>query len=254
MTITQINTAAQPSVIAPKPKNALVHGVYATDITLPWESGDDLEQLHQDLRKEWDPQGATEEETVLSLCRYIWLKRRVMRSAQFTARKDPVVLEFEKLAAGTKTKTWEEVESLQRDHAISNQGLIADVKKTVEALRISAEKGESMLSVSNPEMSAIHHQVVSTRTFIEKILLPNLIDFKKKYIGNASIAIEQSYNPDYLDKITRLEALLDARIDKILQRLVSTKEFKRIIQATQPQPVANSSIAPPVLEAKINKS
>ena len=45
MTITQINTAAQPSVIAPKPKNALVHGVYATDITLPWESGDNLEQL-----------------------------------------------------------------------------------------------------------------------------------------------------------------------------------------------------------------
>jgi hypothetical protein len=43
-------------------KNALVHGVYAEDVLLPWESREDLEKLLADLREEFGPDGRMEEE------------------------------------------------------------------------------------------------------------------------------------------------------------------------------------------------
>jgi hypothetical protein len=249
MTITQINTATQPSVIAPKPKNALVHGVYATDHTLPWESADDLEHLHQELRKEWDPQGATEEETVLSLCRYMWLKRRVMRSAQFAARKDPFVVELEKAGA----KNWDDVESFLQKKAAADDGVIAKVHSTLDQLKTAAEEASSLMTVKDKDTQTIYQSVMNVKSLFEKTVVPVYGEVYKKR-PDTNNPVEDSYHPDFLEKIVRLDASLDARIDKMLNRLVSTKEFKRLNQATQPKSVANSSIAPPVLEAKKNKS
>src|SRR5579863_1609838 len=44
---------------------------------------------------------------------------------------------------------------------------------------------------------------------------------------NAEQAFDSTYDPEGLEKIVRLEALLDARIAKVLARLVGLKEFKR---------------------------
>jgi hypothetical protein len=44
---------------------------------------------------------------------------------------------------------------------------------------------------------------------------------------NAEKAFDNAYAPESMEKLVRLEAALDARIAKILARLVGLKEFKR---------------------------
>ncbi len=56
--------------------------------------------------------------------------------------------------------------------------------------------------------------------------------------------VEKAYHPDYLEKIIRLDASIDTRIDKTLSRLVSIKEYKRLIK-----PAANKHIANQTAEA-----
>ena len=72
----------------PGKRNALVHGIYATDMTLPWESPDELEKLEADLVAELKPEGCAERQAVGDLLRCIWNKRRVMRMTQI-GFKDP---------------------------------------------------------------------------------------------------------------------------------------------------------------------
>jgi hypothetical protein len=49
---------------------------------------------------------------------------------------------------------------------------------------------------------------------------------------NAEKTFDNAYAPESLEKIVRLEAALDARIAKVLARLVGLKEFKRTPAAT----------------------
>jgi hypothetical protein len=44
----------------------------------------------------------------------------------------------------------------------------------------------------------------------------------------AEMTLCRAYSPEYLEPVFRVEALIDARIDKLLGRLVSRKEYKRI--------------------------
>ena len=44
---------------------------------------------------------------------------------------------------------------------------------------------------------------------------------------NAEKAFDNAYAPESMEKMVRLEAALDARIAKILARLVGLKEYKR---------------------------
>ena len=72
------------------------------------------------------------------------------------------------------------------------------------------------------------------------------VTFSDAYSLNPSTLVEQAYHPDYLEKLVRLEASIDARIDKILQRLMTLKEYKRIVRESRPlKNISSPSIAPP---------
>lgn len=58
-----------------------------------------------------------------------------------------------------------------------------------------------------------------------KTLLPLLEQVRQ--FPDAEGAFEKNYLPEALEKIVRLEASIDARINKVLARLVALKEFKR---------------------------
>jgi hypothetical protein len=44
---------------------------------------------------------------------------------------------------------------------------------------------------------------------------------------NAERAFDNFYSPEHMERIVHLEAAVDARISKVLARLVALKEFKR---------------------------
>jgi hypothetical protein len=48
-----------------------------------------------------------------------------------------------------------------------------------------------------------------------------------RQLPDAEGAFDKNYLPENLEKIVRLEAMIDGRISKVLARLVALKEFKR---------------------------
>jgi hypothetical protein len=60
-----------------KSKNALMHGVYTSDVILPWESATDFYALLNGLRDYLQPDGTLEDQIVESIARQFWKKRRV---------------------------------------------------------------------------------------------------------------------------------------------------------------------------------
>jgi hypothetical protein len=59
-----------------KRPNALKHGIYASAPTIEGEDPQEFAALHADLREEWMPDGALEEETVFSIAKAMWSKLR----------------------------------------------------------------------------------------------------------------------------------------------------------------------------------
>jgi hypothetical protein len=58
---------------------------------------------------------------------------------------------------------------------------------------------------------------------------------------SAEDSLRRTYSPEYLEPIIRLEAMIDARIDKALARLVSLKEYKRVTATYSPPLIAATS-------------
>ena len=96
-------------------RNALVHGLYAKDVLLPWDAKDDFEKLHADLRAEFMPHGRAEEETVLDLTFLHWHKQTLWRMWQTAVLKDPFTLDI----LETKRKSWSGIRKRLRSEARS---------------------------------------------------------------------------------------------------------------------------------------
>ena len=108
-----------------KNKNALRHGLYASDIVLPWEDEADFTALLEEFVKEYQPQGPTEHELVIDIARLRWLKRRIMRSAQQRFHADAIANRDGKVAKSgfVKRRKNFEVEGKQREeirHTLEN--------------------------------------------------------------------------------------------------------------------------------------
>jgi len=77
-------------VTSGRAKNALIHGVYSSEILLEGESGDDFHALLDALREEFIPSGALEDELVFDLARWRWLKRRAMRAREVAKNPEEI--------------------------------------------------------------------------------------------------------------------------------------------------------------------
>lgn len=251
-----------PSGRTPTSKNALVHGLYASDIVLKWESEEDFQHLWRELKMEWIPQGRQEYETVLSIARCNWLKHRLMRSTQIAFRRDPFLAELEKGGANT----WEDVSRFMDEKATAEDGLMAEVKAALAELKTATKNASALMTASDPNTLDIYraieavndmffrnHAKVYQKAF-DKVYRRNPgvdrnepgVTFSEAYSQNPSTLIEQAYHPDYLEKLVRLEASIDARIDKLLQRLMTLKEYKRLAkQARSTKNISSPSLAAP---------
>jgi hypothetical protein len=222
--------------------NPLVHGLYASDIILPWESKEDFERLWRDLKEEWLPKGRQEYETVLSLAHMNWMKHRLMRTTQLSFQRDPFLSELQKQGINT----WTQVSEFLSKKAAEESTLRAEVLAMAKAWGTAA-KDVSKLVTSDPQMAPIKNQIEiirkalsEDRIRIYKMLYrkkpdaPDVdkgnVKFREVFEMDPNTLIDQAYHPDYLAKLVQIEASIDARIDKILRRLLDIKEYKAIMQ------------------------
>ena len=72
-----------------RPKNARSHGVYSSDIVLPWEDEQQFNDLLQALREEYYPDGVSEEAAVFELASLYWKRRRLSIGTQLAFHEQP---------------------------------------------------------------------------------------------------------------------------------------------------------------------
>jgi hypothetical protein len=203
--------------------NALVHGLYAKDVLLPWDSREDFEKLHQDLRAEFLPRGRSEEETILDLAFLYWQKRTLWRMRQAAVLKDPFAADI----AQTKAKSWSKIRQDLREAANDHRTLLGTVEATHAKMRSQIKRLQKEMDAASDsqEVKLIEEKLKALHNTIGERVLPLIQQLWQ--VPNAEGAFDNVYSPENLERIVRLEAAVDARISKVLARLVGLKEFKR---------------------------
>jgi hypothetical protein len=212
----------------------LLHGLYARDILLPWEDPEEFLKLHDSIKNEYFPAGATEDECVLDLALAHWQKRTLARLRTATVLRDP----FSQEILATRKKSWSGIRKSLRKTAKQEQA----AKKAMEDTFINAFSSLSRLAkkmtndARSEHVEKLQPSLDKGLQLIRSTVLPMLREVQK--IPNSEGALEKNYLPDDLEKVVRLEAMIDSRISKILARLVGIKEFKRTPAGNPPKQLA----------------
>ena len=235
-------SAAKTSNTQKCKKNALTHGIYAEDFVLEWESEDDLIKLRDDIWAELQPEGRMEEETTVGIVNLFWTKRRVMRTAQLGFRLDPFAIEVGRSNPHSMDDLVQLVTAASREEAKLSQA----AKESLDVLKEAIAKIMEIDAACLPGHSEkgfpreAFEAAQSARTTVEYVnkmltdqVWPRMCELEaaSKSAGAATV-YEKAYSHEHLEKTLRIEAALDARIDKQMGRLVNLKEYKRLRNET----------------------
>jgi len=207
----------------PGNRNALVHGIYTKDFLLPWDSRDDFEKLHADLRAEFMPVGRAEEETVFDLAQIYWQKHTVWRMRQAAVLKDPFVQDI----SNTERKSWSGIRKDLRAEAMSERTFLGAAEaELANMFSQSKQLRRDMKAASDQEeVKLVQEKINAVMDTITKHAVPFVESLRK--MPNAEQSFDAAYLLESLEQLVRLEAALDVRVAKALARLVGLKEFKR---------------------------
>jgi len=81
--------------MARKLKNALVHGVYSSDLILPWEKAEDFIELLNGLRRDFQPIGMSEDLAIFDKACAYWKKFRMQRVNQVALHQNAIAAQIE---------------------------------------------------------------------------------------------------------------------------------------------------------------
>ncbi len=247
--------ASAPSKMAGK--NALCHGVFSSDIVLPWESADEFKSLHASFKDEWKPSGCSEEQAVLELTHHTWIGWRAAKLAN---------LQFHQASLGRKPikpgeLTFQDMVGYNRE----TPEVAAKTLKTIDQLlqTMSAvfedvrdhpyDTNTTEGKATQSKLLQLGHDVTKSIDFTKEVgrSIHSLIELMTKL----SALYEKAYQPDEIERQVRLLAAVDARIEKVLRRLMTIKEYKRIAAAqSSPRLIESPSVTPGAEPAGANHS
>jgi hypothetical protein len=222
-------------------KNALSHGAYSSDLILPWENEQDFNDLHQELREELFASGRSEEEAVAELACLHWKKRRLNVAFQLAARRDD---HFSKLVDAGQREGWNGIiDYIANTSHDSNASIRELIKPYLEAAKITyacvSKETEKMLAAD-----AANQTAEQTTDKLEALIrLLKELQVSGAPIGSLLRMIENGqldherwhlpYRADALEKELKIGGEIDKRIEKVMRRLVATKEYKKLYRTRE---------------------
>ncbi len=243
----QVNSE-QPSSEQPNSKqakqaqNALLHGIYARDLVLPWESEDEFSKLHGSIQAELNPAGPLEDQVIFDITRLHWLKRRVVRASQIDFYSEPASPKLAELAR----KGVSEIEDHLRDQAKEREGLRREAQEaTAKVVKMMAkvalavdeaqQKGGSSkesIEATTADFEVLHKAAEGQLRLLESV-------GKSMEIFNIDKEVyRRAYRPTELERIIKVESMIDARIEKALARLAGLRQFRKMYSVKALEPPA----------------
>lgn len=226
-------------------KNALTHGIYGKDILLPWESRAEFEKLWAELRDEFQPSGRMENEIVFDIVHLRWQKNRVQQMWVAAAYADPFVSDLVKAGQKSWAGMRKHLKSKAEDGRMMT--VLLDnlfLERTAEAAKTLAELIETgdLADSATKTSETRKREANALRNVVKDFAIPLIEAFEDR--PKAEDSLRRTYSPAHLEPVIRLEAMIDARIDKALARLVNLKEYKRFAASYSPPLVpANGSVS-----------
>ena len=226
-------TDASPSgaTVSPKSgnKNALRHGGYIRGL-LPWESREEFEALHKSFREDLKPDGALQEQGVLSLSQWTWKRRRVLEGSEISYYRSPVA---ECLKSGEVS--WDDVVQHQSKVPEETQALLAAQIKLAESLRLVSDRiGNHYYWTDTSEGKDIQSQLGKMRSEMAGLaseVREHALNENKDLrtaVGEITTLFDHAYQPDEIEKQVTLLSMIDREIDKTIKRLIFLKTFKSV--------------------------
>jgi hypothetical protein len=264
MTEPQPATPASAASTAITRFNALRHGVLSRFTVLPWEDGEEYQDLLTALVAEHAPQGPTEEHLVEELAGILWRKRRLRLAEAATVRRgledtfEPYRKTVKAALAHLDTADQSEcvsaaVQSTAADTDEDMADMAADETMTRRALELLASKRndayEAALAAVREDTQAWWADVLARdrdeleederpatadvdglRRFLEDEVLP-WFENRRKDLANRPLIREQAFgealDPDKLERLGRYEVHLDRKLERMLAMLLRLKELRR---------------------------
>lgn len=246
--------------------NALKHGAFAKTVLLPWESAREFQALHQELRDEWQPSGALEEDAVHTILNCLWRKRRVRarRNLQLTvALKQPALVEL------THTpvpffQTKRELVQYKLKNGQGGQpsnglprGELEDLVHFSRTLFGNMSLHALKLGIGwlGPEISDHLNRNVPIDKFeklidwvealkkeVDDVLIPKSIASRASDTDDTHLNAKASefFTAERIMEDNDLEDRLDSMIDRAIRRLAQAKMMKQITLANRPSQPATS--------------
>lgn len=182
------------------------------------------------------PCGRAEEETVLDLALLHWRKHTVLRMWQSAVLKDP----FTQDILETRHKSWSGIRKGLRSAAKDERTVLGQIDAQSAKIfsQISKLRKQINAAYDRQEIALVDEKIAALLRAVHDHVLPVM---QKLHSGpNAEQTFDSAYGTESMEKILRLEALLDARIGKVLARLIGLKEFKRTPAAGTRAALSNS--------------
>jgi hypothetical protein len=213
-----------------KRPNAIKHGVFAATAILPGEDPSEFEELHSELIAEWMPDGATEQDAVLSIAKAVWRKRRVQRflTAQFMKH------------SGDPNHIW-------YDETVALETLAACVRQDPETAFSLAERFLHPVRKAHFKKKVALSRFRSTSEWAEAILKEIdllLAELHADPEGRRLVGMYQSaeaLSGDLFKQELALDERLDAMIDRAVKRLIQTKAMKQMLAQSSPERAGGSA-------------
>src|SRR6266567_4623481 len=216
-------------------QNALRHGLYASDILLPWESEKEFMSLYESVKADLAPEGPLEEEEVLNIARLQWLRRRLIRAAQLPFHHAALA---DELAEAGK-EGWDRIQKclraqadqekklpeLAREYLKTALGTSQQLAKTAKEGKITPQELKEM-----QECQSLLESLNRTAEISMGVL---------KIYGSEDVeqeTFDRGYRPAEFERMLKLEAMLDARYEKAINRLFALKQVRK----SQRQPALSS--------------
>jgi hypothetical protein len=215
-----------------RPKNAISHGLYASEVLLPGENKEEFEALHQAMRSEWEPDGASEEEEVFDLCHSWFVKRRLRRWFQSAAEGNATAIgslvpSTSAAAAAEKAKRQETFDTAR-----------SRLRGLPPLFNLILEN----LERPDPDIRAIGRLTVHAREIIETMIAPAFDDLNpaEEKAANAAELIKATA------ELVKLESEVNKGINKKTTGLFSMKAHKELQQTKKQAKLRQLKSSPPL--------
>jgi hypothetical protein len=204
-----------------KHPNAQKHAVFSKFLIIDGEDPRQFQKLVDELAEEWQPEGTTEQDTVLDIAKGIWLKRRfqlflMVKATRNAANPDhPSYDERMGLAAFlTRAKMCPEDAFSHGSHFLPKEQL----EPLMQAYPKTNFKSETEW------LAAIENAITSSLFPIYDAVYS---DSETAYY--ALLKSAATFSDDLFERVIAVDERLNAMIDRAIKRLVQIKAMKQVL-------------------------